>query len=165
VADDNAAQQADSLEPTSATNRVFTTGSYVLMWWSSLIVVQAFALGQGFPAAQRLAEPHAGDRRDGRRGGRIGRDVLVERRAGAALRHSVFDPGALELRHPRLEIVELLRAVPAIVWCGIGTWIGALSLDGIVTKLTGRRGPPASTSTSSRCRSCRRCSRIAASAP
>ena len=26
-----------------------------------------------------------------------------------------------------------MRAIPAIVWYGIGTWIGALSLDGILT--------------------------------
>jgi len=32
----------------SEQGRVFSTLSYVLMWWSSLIVVQAFALGQAF---------------------------------------------------------------------------------------------------------------------
>src|SRR6185436_11747984 len=37
----------NSIQPTSPEGRVFSTLSYVLMWWSSLIVVQAFALGQG----------------------------------------------------------------------------------------------------------------------
>ena len=42
------ANEADSLRPIPATTRLFSTGSYVLMWWSSLIVIQAFVLGQGF---------------------------------------------------------------------------------------------------------------------
>ena len=33
---------ADSIQPTSREGRVFSTLSYLLMWWSSLIVVQAF---------------------------------------------------------------------------------------------------------------------------
>jgi NCS1 family nucleobase:cation symporter-1 len=41
------------------------------------------------------------------------------------------------------KFVELLRAVPAIIWCGIGTWIGALSFDGIITELTGFTAPVA----------------------
>ena len=33
--------------------------------------------------------------------------------------------------------------MPAIIWCGIGTWIGALSFDGIITELTGFTAPVA----------------------
>ena len=40
--------EADSLQPIPPNGRIFSTGSYVLMWWSSLIVIQAFVLGQGF---------------------------------------------------------------------------------------------------------------------
>ena len=141
MADDNAAQQADSLEPTSATNRVFTTGSYVLMWWSSLIVVQAFALGQGFlPPNGSLNLTQAivvmvvaavasvvMFSLNGEPGLRYGIPYSIQARSSFGIRGS--------------KIVELLRAVPAIVWCGIGTWIGALSLDGIVTKLTGTPWP------------------------
>ena len=39
------------------------------------------------------------------------------------------------------KIVEILRALPAIAWYGIGTWIAALSLDGILTTLTGFTAP------------------------
>jgi NCS1 family nucleobase:cation symporter-1 len=141
VADDNAAQQADSLEPTSPTNRVFTTGSYVLMWWSSLIVVQAFALGQGFlPPIGRLNLTQAivvmvlaaiasivMFSLNGEPGLRYGIPYSVQARSSFGVRGSKF--------------VELLRAIPAIVWCGIGTWIGALSFDGIVTKLIGTSWP------------------------
>ena len=36
----NQNNEADSLAPIPANARVFSTGSYVLMWWSSLIVIQ-----------------------------------------------------------------------------------------------------------------------------
>ena len=39
------------------------------------------------------------------------------------------------------KIVEFLRALPAIAWYGIGTWIAALSLDGILTTLVGFTAP------------------------
>ena len=38
----------DSLQPINDQNRVFSGTSYMLMWWSSLIVIQAFVLGQAF---------------------------------------------------------------------------------------------------------------------
>jgi NCS1 family nucleobase:cation symporter-1 len=79
----NPTPEADSLQPTSATARVFSLGSYVLMWWSSLIVVQAFALGQGFlPPVGRLNLTQAVVVMVLAAGG-LHRDVLAERRAGA----------------------------------------------------------------------------------
>ena len=113
------------------------------MWWSSLIVVQAFALGQGFlPPVGRLNLTQA---------------VVVMVLAGVAsvvmfslngepgLRYGI--PYAIQARTSfgvrGSKFVELLRAVPAIVWCGIGTWIGALSFDGIITQLTGLTAPAA----------------------
>jgi cytosine/uracil/thiamine/allantoin permease len=47
-AEQPASIEADSIQPTGEQGRVFSTLSYVLMWWSSLIVIQAFALGQSF---------------------------------------------------------------------------------------------------------------------
>ena len=44
----NSNTEADSLQPIPGTARVFSLGSYIFMWWSSLIVIQAFVLGQGF---------------------------------------------------------------------------------------------------------------------
>ena len=55
MTENNETPAADTLAPTDPRDRVFTLGSYVLMWWSSLIVIQAFALGQGFlPPIGRL---------------------------------------------------------------------------------------------------------------
>src|SRR3569832_955496 len=38
---------SDTIAPTPSTGRVFSTLSYILMWWSALTVIQIFALGQG----------------------------------------------------------------------------------------------------------------------
>jgi len=120
----NPTPEADSLQPTSATARVFSLGSYVLMWWSSLIVVQAFALGQGFlPPVGRLNLTQAivvmvvaavasivMFSLNGEPGLRYGIPYSIQSRTSFGVRGSKF--------------AELLRAVPAIIWCGIGTWIG-----------------------------------------
>lgn len=131
----------DSLQPTSDQNRVFSGISYVLMWWSSLVVIQAFVLGQGFL-------PPIGKMNllqsllivvlaavifivmlslNGQAGMKYGIPYAVQARTGFGVRGS--------------KIVELLRAFPAIVWFGIGTWIAAMSFDGILTTMTGFTAP------------------------
>ncbi|MEZ5497904.1 MAG: cytosine permease [Steroidobacteraceae bacterium] len=134
--------QADSLRPTGEA-RVFTGLSYVLMWWSSLIVIQAFALGQGFlPPIGQLNLAQALTvmviavvlfvvmfSLNGQAGLKYGIPYSIQARMGFGLRGST--------------IVEFLRAAPAIVWYGIGTWIAALSLDGILQALTGFTAPAA----------------------
>lgn len=133
----------DGLEPTGERNRVFSTLSYVLMWWSSLIVMQAFVLGQAFlPPLGSLNLLQAllimalaalilvvAFSLNGQAGLRYGIPYSVQTRTGFGLR------GA--------KIVEFLRALPAIVWYGIGSWIAALSIDGILTTLGGWTAPEA----------------------
>jgi NCS1 family nucleobase:cation symporter-1 len=137
----NPATDADSLRPAADHHRVFTTISYVLMWWSSLIVIQAFALGQSFlPPIGSLNLYQAllvmviavvlfvvMFSLNGQAGLKYGIPYSIQARAGFGIRGSKF--------------VEFLRAIPAIVWYGIGTWIGALSLDGILTQLVGFTAP------------------------
>lgn len=133
---------ADSLRPTGDA-RVFTTLSYVLMWWSSLIVIQAFALGQGFlPPIGQLNFTQAMTvmvvaavlfvvmfSLNGAPGLKYGIPYAIQARTGFGVRGST--------------IVEFLRAAPAIVWYGVGTWIAALSLDGILQALAGFTTPSA----------------------
>jgi len=139
----NSSADADSLRPTGDQNRVFGGVSYVLMWWSSLIVVQAFALGQGFlPPIGRLNLYQAllvmviaavlfvvMFSLNGQAGLKYGIPYSIQARAGFGVRGS--------------KIVEFLRAIPAIIWYGIGSWIAALSVDGILTELTGFTAPSA----------------------
>jgi len=132
---------ADSLRPVPDDARVFSGVSYVLMWWSSLIVIQAFVLGQGFlpPIGSMnlfqafLVMVFAGlafvvmFSLNGQAGLKYGIPYSIQVRPGFGLKGS--------------KIVEFLRVVPAIIWYGIGTWIAALSLDGILTTLGGLTAP------------------------
>lgn len=134
---------ADSLRPLDDRHRVFSGVSYVLMWWSSLIVIQAFALGQGFlPPIGKLNLHQAllvlviaaalfvvMFSLNGQAGLKYGIPYSIQARAGFGIRGSKF--------------VEFLRVVPAVVWYGIGSWIAALSLDGILQELTGFTAPVA----------------------
>lgn len=135
--------KTDTLRPVSAGDRLFGGVSYVLMWWSSLIVIQAFVLGQGFlPPIGQLNLVQASVvlivaaalfvimfSLNGAAGMRYGIPYSVQTRTSFGLRGS--------------SVVELLRALPAIVWYGIGTWIAALSLDGIIAMLTDTSWPVA----------------------
>jgi len=131
----------DSLEPISSQNRVFSGTSYVLMWWSSLIVIQAFVLGQAFLppigkmnllqsllilviAATTFVVMFS---LNGQAGMKYGIPYSIQARSGFGIRGS--------------KIVEFLRAFPAIVWFGIGTWIAAMSFDGILISVTGFTAP------------------------
>jgi NCS1 family nucleobase:cation symporter-1 len=113
------------------------------MWWSSLIVIQAFVLGQGFlPPIGKM---------------NLSQAVLVMVIAGAAfvvmfslngqagLKYGI--PYSIQVRPGfglrGAKFVEFLRVIPAIIWYGIGTWIAALSLDGILTTLAGFTAPAA----------------------
>jgi len=133
--------EADSLKPIPDHARVFSGVSYVLMWWSSLIVIQAFVLGQSFlPPIGKMNLFQAFlvmvlavalfvimFSLNGQAGLKYGIPYSIQTRTGFGLRGS--------------KIVEFLRVVPAIVWYGIGTWIAALSLDGILTTLGGFTAP------------------------
>lgn len=141
--DHHSTSQPDGLEPIDDSDRVFGGLSYVLMWWSSLIVIQAFVLGQSFlPPIGKMNLYQAlvvlivaGTifvvmfSLNGQAGMKYGIPYSVQTRSGFGLRGS--------------KIVEFLRIVPAIIWYGIGTWIAALSFDTILETLTGYTAPAA----------------------
>ena len=120
---------ADTLSPIDAEHRIFGLPSYILMWWSSLIVIQAFVLGQGFlppngslNLLQALVVVVVANflfivlfSLNGRPGMRYGIPFSIQVRAGFGVR------GA--------KLAEFLRAMPAIIWYGIGSWIAAGSFD------------------------------------
>ncbi len=133
--------QPDSLQPIPDNSRVFSLGSYVLMWWSSLIVIQAFVVGQGFlppNGSMNIFQAFlvmvlaalvavAMFSLNGEAGNKYGIPYLIQTRASFGVRGS--------------KIVEFLRALPALAWYGIGTWIAALALDGILKTLVGFTAP------------------------
>lgn len=130
-------QRRDGLLPVPEGSRVFGLGSYVLMWWASLIVIQIFVLGANMM-------PPAG-------GLNIFQAVVVM--AAASVLVIVFlsingTPGlkygipfAVQCRSAfgrRGAVVpEVLRILPAIAWYGVGSWIGALSVNAVMSTLFG----------------------------
>lgn len=131
----------DTLRPIGTENRIFGLPSYILMWWSSLIVIQAFVLGQGFLPPngslnlfQALVVVVVANllfivlfSLNGRPGMRYGIPFSIQVRTSFGVR------GA--------KLAEFLRAMPAIIWYGIGTWIAAGSFDSIILTLTGFSEP------------------------
>jgi len=134
-------QSTDTLKPIDAEHRIFGLPSYVLMWWSSLIVIQAFVLGQGFLPPngslnlfQALIVVVVANllfivlfSLNGRAGMRYGIPFSIQVRSGFGIR------GA--------KMAEFMRAMPAIIWYGIGSWIAAASFDSIIRTLTGFSEP------------------------
>jgi NCS1 family nucleobase:cation symporter-1 len=120
---------------------MFSTLSYVLMWWSALTVIQIFALGQGLlPPLGHLNITQAfmvmviaG----------LVFVVMLSLNGRAGLDYGV--PFSIQTRTPfgirGSAIVEFLRALPAIIWYGIGSWIAALAIDGILKTTTGFSTP------------------------
>ena len=134
---DAGSPRIEDLRPVPAAGRVFTLLSYVPMLWASLIVVQAFVLGQallppqgsltllqGFTVVILAALVMAVFMSlNGQAGFRYGVPYCIHVRAAFGRR------GAL--------LPEILRLAPALIWYGFGTWIAVLSVDGIVRTLTG----------------------------
>lgn len=130
-------RRREGLLPVPEGQRVFGPVSYVLMWWASLIVIQIFVLGANMmPPA----------------GGLNLFQAVVVMVAAAALVVGFFcingTPGlkygipfavqcrsAFGLRGAKLPAV--LRIMPAIAWYGIGSWIGALSINAVATTIFG----------------------------
>lgn len=139
----NTNDTADGIAPTPAQGRVFSTLSYVLMWWSALTVIQIFALGQGLlPPIGHLNITQAfmvmvvaG----------LVFVVMLSLNGRAGLDYGI--PFAVQTRGPfgirGSAIVECMRALPAIIWYGIGSWIAALAIDGILKNATGFSHPTA----------------------
>src|SRR5690606_38409020 len=139
--DSASSPRIEDLRPVSAGERVFTLPSYVLMLWASLIVVQAFVLGQALLPPQgtlTLLQGFAVVIL-----GAVTMAVFMSLNGQAGFRHGIpyciHARPAFGIRGARLP--ELLRLVPALIWYGFGTWIAVLSVDGIVRTLTGFSPP------------------------
>lgn len=130
-------QRRDSLLPVPAESRVFGPTSYVLMWWASLIVIQIFVLGANmmpptgglniFQASVVLALAAvlvvAFFCINGTPGLKYGIPFAIQSRSAFGRRGAV--------------VPTVLRILPAIAWYGVGSWIGALSINAVATTIFG----------------------------
>src|SRR5215813_2027191 len=127
----------DSFAPVGDEERIFSLTTYVFLWWSSLKPIQMFILGQSFlPPAGALNIVQAITvvvvtglivtivfSLNGTFGQRHGLAYAIQLRSSFGMR------GA--------KIPAAIRAVPAIVWYGIGSWIGVMAVAGITQPLFG----------------------------
>jgi len=132
-----AGSRRDSFAPVGDTERIFSLTTYIFLWWSSLKPIQMFILGQSFlPPAGALNIVQAITvvvatglivtvifTLNGMAGQRHGLAYAIQLRSSFGVR------GA--------RIPAAIRAVPAIVWYGIGSWIGAMAVAGITQPLFG----------------------------
>src|SRR5215203_6802428 len=132
-----AEKRRDGLLPVVDDERVFGPVSYVLMWWASLIVIQIFVLGANMmPPA----------------GGLNLFQAVVVMLVAAVLVVTFFcingTPGlkqgipfAVQCRSAfgmrGAKVPTVLRILPAIAWYGIGSWIGALSVNAVASTIFG----------------------------
>lgn len=127
----------EGMRPISRDQRVFRPLSYILLWWSSLVVIQLFILGQSMlPPAGGLNLMQAST-------------VIVLSglivwmffglNADAGIRYgipfAVHARSSFGLKGSRAAV--LVRVVPAVFWYGIGSWIGASALNLVTNSLFG----------------------------
>ncbi|WP_101295792.1 cytosine permease [Halegenticoccus soli] len=127
----------EGLEPISKDDRTMGLVHYIPVWWSSLIIVQAFAvaffavyphgnlnlLQAGIAIGIGSLIVTAGFIANGFPGYEKGIPFVVQTRSAFGTKGSV--------------IPNYLRIIPAIGWLGIGNWIGALALESITSTLWG----------------------------
>ncbi len=127
----------DSFLPVSDKERIFSLTTYIFLWWSSLKPIQMFILGQSF------LPPHGGLN--------ILQAIMVVVVTGLIVTLVFSLNGMFGQRHGLAYAVQLrssfgirgakipavIRALPAIAWYGIGSWIGAMAVAGITQPLFG----------------------------
>lgn len=127
----------EGLEPISKDKRTMGLLHYIPVWWSSLIIVQAFAV------AFFAVYPH-GNLNLLQAGIAIGIGSLIVTAAFVANGFPGYEEGIPFVVQTRSAfgtkgsvIPNYLRIIPAIGWLGIGNWIGALALETITSTLWG----------------------------
>ena len=128
---------AEDLTPTSIDNRSMKLSQYIPLWWAAVIVVQSMAVA--FFAIHPQGELNLVQ-------------VIVASLIGTLILGMLFFlngfpgfeegiPFAVQTRSAfgvrGSTIPNYLRAVPAIIYLGIGNWIGALAINTITTTLWG----------------------------
>lgn len=127
----------EDMDPVSSDNRTMNLFQYVPLWWAAVIVVQSMAVAffaiypQGeLNLLQVIVASLIGSMilgmfffLNGFPGFEEGIPFAVQTRSAFGIRGAI--------------IPNYLRAIPAIVYLGIGNWIGALAINTITTNLWG----------------------------
>ncbi|GAA0254716.1 cytosine permease [Haladaptatus pallidirubidus] len=129
--------ELEGLSPIPGEERTMGLSHYIPVWWSSLIIVQAFAV------AFFAVYPH-GNLNLVQAGIAIGIGTVIATIFFILNGFPGYEEGipfAVQTRSAfgirGAVIPNYLRIIPAIGWLGIGNWIGALAIQTITTTLWG----------------------------
>ncbi len=133
--------KAEDLAQIADDKRSIPLWSYIALWWSSLVVVQAFAVGffgvhphgplniRQAVVASALSS--------------IALGILFALNCIPGYKNGI--PYALQARSSfgtrGAKIATVIRSLPALAWYGIGNWIGALAINSITETLWGFGNP------------------------
>ncbi|WP_346707707.1 cytosine permease [Massilistercora timonensis] len=130
----------NSIYPIPEEQRPITTGSYILVFWSSAIVIQIVAIGtfmlqKGFNFYQIILA--------GLISGLLV-SVFASVNSVPGLKYGI--PFTIQLRsafgYKGAKLAFMFRIIPAILWYGIGSWIGALAIDAVCIEVFGMPSMP-----------------------
>lgn len=125
----------NSIEPIPENQRLIKPGEYILVFWSTAIVIQIVAIGtfmlqKGFNFYQVILM--------GVISGLLV-SVFATLNSVPGLKYGI--PFTVQLRssfgYKGAKVAYLFRVIPAILWYGIGSWIGALAIDMVMRELFG----------------------------
>lgn len=127
----------EELGAISDENRSIPPWSYIALWWSSLIVVQAFAIG--FFGVYPQGKLNVTQALVALIGSAVVLALLFTWNSFPGYKRGI--PFAVQARASfgvrGAKITTVLRALPAFAWYGIGNWIGALAINAITQRLWG----------------------------
>lgn len=125
----------NSINPIPEKDRIITPGEYILVFWSTAIVIQIVAIGtfmlqQGMNFNQVILV--------GVISGLLV-SIFASINAIPGLKYGI--PFVVQIRssfgYKGAKVAFLFRIIPAILWYGIGSWIGALAIDTVMIELFG----------------------------
>ncbi|MEW9673642.1 NCS1 family transporter [Ammoniphilus sp. 3BR4] len=125
----------DALNPIPEKDRPMGPVSYMMVMWSSAIIVQVMVIGtfllkNGLNLAQTIWVGIVSA---------ILVSIFMTLNGTAGIKYGI--PFAIQARssfgYKGAKLPHVLRTIPAIAWYGIGTWIGAISINTVMTIIFG----------------------------
>jgi nucleobase:cation symporter-1, NCS1 family len=130
---ENKTVDLDGLNPIPLDQRTMSPLSYMMVMWSSAIIVQVMVIGSfllqgGLNFYQTIGVGIVSALLVG---------LFMALNGAAGLKYGI--PFTIQARssfgYKGAKLPHILRSIPAIAWYGIGTWIGALSINTVMTML------------------------------
>ncbi|WML58910.1 NCS1 family transporter [Neobacillus sp. PS2-9] len=127
----------EALNPVPNEKRIFGLSSYILMWISSMVVIQIFMIGQSFlPPAGKLNILQAGVVA-GISALITGIFFVLNSKPGMVYGIPFIVQARLPFGYNGARFASLIRVLPAIFWYGIGSWIGASAINYVTKTIWG----------------------------